>query len=113
MAKQFLVVRGKHQWGPVDDCAYTIYGVFTSTSNDGSALESEMRAYAIEQMHTTDRYDMTKSDVYTYYKDLSFPGHPAILGTTEFVVERDLGGVWYGFIDQETIHLMCSMMASN
>lgn len=108
MSKQFMVVRGKHQWGITQDCAYTIYGVFMSESEDGSSLESEMRAYAIEQMHNTDGYDMTNSDVYTYYKDLSFPGNPSIVGTTEFIVERELGGVWYGFIDQETI---CSMMS--
>lgn len=98
----FMVVRGQHRWSFTQDCTYAIFDVFHSDA-DGSALESEMRAYATEKFVTCDGWKDDGDGLITYYKNLAFPGKPAIVGTTEFVVERGLGGTWYGFIRQEDI----------
>lgn len=98
---KFVVVRGQHQWAFTQDCTYAIFGSFSSSA-DGSALESEMRAYAIDKFVTIDGWS-SADEVITYYKDLGYPGNPSVVGSTEFIVERELGGTWYGFIREEDI----------
>lgn len=99
-----MVVHGTKRWGTSNYCTYSIYGTFSS-SNSGQDLENEMIDYSIKEMNNTKNCPVTElKDVFTFYKDLSFVGHPAIVGTTEFVVERDMLGYWFGFINQDTIN---------
>lgn len=101
--KKFMVVRGQHKWSINIDCTYSIFGTFKSNS-EGSELEQEMINFTINCLITNDNLT-TGNGVNTFYKDLSFVGQPSI-GTREFVVERDLGGIWYGFINEESIHAL-------
>lgn len=103
--KKYMVVRGRRRSSITIDTAYMIYGVFASSST-GEELEQEMSNYATEQFATVDKYTTNNSDVITYYRDLSFAGTPTIVGSVEFVVERKLGGVWYGFIEQSSINAL-------
>lgn len=101
MTKKYLVVRGRRRWSTTLDGTYTIYSVFESEAI-GEALEQEMTNYAKTQFATVDKYQ-SSDDVVTYYRDLSFLGTPSLAGTVEFVVQRQLGGIWYGFIAEDSI----------
>ena len=102
MIKKYLIVRGRRRWAITLDGVYTIYSVFESCS-DQDQLEEEMVEYAKKQFITQDGFAPTEN-VITYYRDLSFLGTPSLVGTAEFVVQRGLGGVWYGFIPEDSIN---------
>ena len=95
-----MVVRGLNRWSINVDCMYSIFGTFTSYS-EGEQLEQEMIDFAVDKFKTIDGFP-SHNEYLTFYKDLSFIGQPSV-GTREFVVERDLGGVWYGFIEEASI----------
>ena len=101
--KKFMVVRGQHRWSINVECTYSIFGTFSSES-EGTELELEMIDFAVDKFKVVDGF-YSGNDYLTFYKDLSFIGQPSV-GTREFVVERNLSGIWYGFIDQESIEAL-------
>lgn len=101
--KKYLVVRGKYHASPTPHGNYSIYGLFKS-DKEGIELETEMKNYAIDQMVNNDKVPRECClDFYTFYKDLSFPGVPSLVNSIEFIVERSVGNLFYGFIKQEDI----------
>lgn len=98
--QKFIVVRGYNRWSTTTECAYAVFGAFASKST-GEQLKQEMVNYTIDKLKNVDGYQ-TGNDLITYHKDISVLGQPSV-GTTECVMERELGGIWYGFIAEDSI----------
>jgi hypothetical protein len=101
--QKFIVVRGYNRWSITTECAYAIFGAFASEST-GKQLEQEMVDYTVDKLKNVDGYK-TGNEVMIYHKDISVMGQPSV-GTLECVIERDLGGVWYAFIAEESINAL-------
>lgn len=84
--KKYIVVTGKHSWSVTPNCAYTIVEAIKAHS------EMDLLNYAMKQLGDS---------VYTFHKDLSFGVKK--VGSTEFIVEQQLGGKWIGFIEEKDI----------
>lgn len=105
---KYLVVRGKHQTAPSNFGNYCIYGVFNSNSS-GTELELEMQEYARLQMYKTDKVSPEQcQELYCNYIDLSFPHGESLANSSEYVVERPLSNIFYGFIRKEDIDTIFS-----